>query len=203
MLGAILLLVGVPAALGAQASQASLETQLLHKTFFLRGLWKNDKLRFDAAGNLKDRSATTSPMLSAVEIRNVDLESNRLVLTGEREATVFVDRRPAMRDLKETVHLEIARPGTGDYGAAIETVLSPDFAGMAAAAPEFWKEFLLHGKDPDYEHRQTSSSSRQGTAAPVRRVGGGVRPPVVTYASASRGGWRRSDGTSWRMSPTS
>ena len=35
---------------------------LLHKTFFLRGLWQNDTLSFDSTGRFTGHSAVVTPL---------------------------------------------------------------------------------------------------------------------------------------------
>ena len=168
-------------ALPVQSTQAELDAQLVHKPFFLRGLWKDDKLQFDNAGQIIKRSTITSPMLSVVDIGHVELSSQSLVLTGRRIAVVYADRQPTQRDLKEKISIEIAAPSSGDYTAALAAVFSPGLGGLAPAAPDFWQNFLLQAPDA-----AAGSAPRKGegtpSAGPVRRVGGGVTPPRVVYA---------------------
>jgi TonB family protein len=169
----VVLLAWTPVFLG-QSSQSELEVRLLHQQIYLRGLWESDSLRFDAAGKIAEASGTTSPMLSGVDIEKVELTSGHLRLTGKRMGVVYPEKQPAWADLKQRLKIEIAAPANGDYGPALEAIFSPDLAGLAPAAPEFWQKFLLNGMPkPEKPHV---------TEPPLRKVGGGVAPPLVLYA---------------------
>jgi TonB family protein len=171
------LLAWVPVCLG-QSSQSELEARLLHQQIYLRGLWESDSLRFDAAGKIAESSGTTSPMLSGVDIEKVELTDGRLRLTGKRMGVVYPEKQPTWADLKQRLKIEIAAPANGDYGPALEAIFSPDLAGLAPAAPEFWQKFLLTGMPkPEKPHV---------TESPLRKVGGGVVPPRVLYAPDPR-----------------
>ena len=160
----------------AQSTQADLEARLLHTPLLLRGLWAKDKLHFDAAGQLTDSSATLSPMLSAIEIDRVELQSKHLLLKGQRMAIVYVGRQPERRTMKETIQLDLDRPASGDYGASLDAVLATDYPALAQAAPDYWKPFLLHSSEAKFEHPPKNAQPTDADE-PIARIGGGVAPP--------------------------
>jgi TonB family protein len=184
----------------AQSTQQGLETELVHQSFYLLGMWKKDKLHFSADGKLTDSSDVTSPLLSSVDINKVDLKGDRLELTGHRQAVIYQDGKPQTFDFGKTIHIDIKRPDTGDYGPPLAAILTPRLADLAAAAPEIWKSFLTHGASTSASanSRATTSGSPDSAslfspAATTRRVGGGVHAPVVlnapepTFSQEARG----------------
>ena len=67
---------------------ASPGADLVGKPLYLRGLWEQDKLDFDAAGRPLGKATAGSMTLSGVDIMDAKMHGKSLVLTGYRVALV-------------------------------------------------------------------------------------------------------------------
>ncbi len=166
----------------AQSTQSDLEARLLHKPLYLRGLWYDDNLKFDASGSLSVPSAPSPFTLSGIEITKVQFKPDRLLLTGHRIGLVFKGVTPQRVVLKhEVIHLELSAPPTGDYAPALDGIFTADLADLIPSMPAQWQKFatknFAHNAVPT-----TATSEQPRSIPPVRRVGGGVLPPKVLYA---------------------
>jgi TonB family protein len=183
----VMVLLFVVSSCSAQSTQQELEGQLLHKPLFLRGLWKKDKLHFSADGVLDGSSESTGPLLSAVEIKKVELKPKGLRLSGERLALVYKDQQPHLMDLKEGMRIDVDAPAGGDYTAALASVFTGSMADLAPGAPEYWRNFLE--SNPEHLAGHDAKKNGEGEVDPSRaaserilKAGGSVTPPRVTFA---------------------
>jgi len=180
LLAALSLLVALSPCALAQTTQSELEAKLVHQPMFLRGLWSSDALKFDADGHLASASGTTSPLLSAIDADKLELKDGRIVLKGRRMALVYHGEQSGWDDPKERVKIEIAAPPSGDYTQVLTSVFTKELADLAPAAPDFWKDFLLHPFKPQL--RRVDSAADRSASPPMARIGGGVKAPRVISA---------------------
>jgi TonB family protein len=147
---ALTLLLSLPAALPAQSNQPSLEGRLIHKPLYLRGMWRNDTLRFDGSGKLLTPSETTSFTLAGVDISRVQVQGDGLILDGRRmglelEQKDARTRVPLQVDRDdEPVHIEIALAPGADYTRALDAIFSDDLGSLTPALPDFWQVYATH-----------------------------------------------------------
>lgn len=183
LLPALAILASLVCNLPAQSTQPALEVRLLNHPLFLRGAWQDNKLKFDATGNLLNHCSTraddhchASFTLGGVDLTNVDLQSDKLILNGTR---AWVKFQPQLQRIsrRDIVNIEIAAPPSGDYGPALDAIFASGFADLTPSLPDFWqayaqKTFL----------KQEPSTTRQGTlppAAPVPPGNSRILAPVV------------------------
>lgn len=79
----------------AEITEDELRQQLAGKTFYLRGGYLNNDLRFDEHGKLDGSSPQASHTLSLVEITRVRLEKHRVELEGVRYGLHFLGALPS------------------------------------------------------------------------------------------------------------
>lgn len=177
------LLCALPISLMAQSSEADLQTRLINKPLYLRGLWQNDKLHLDAAGKLRGKSGVLSFTLSGIEITKVDLKPKLLVLEGRRMGLEFNKSVPQRVVLQarnshgdEQIQIEIEAPSDGDYTSTLDAIFTDDLASFIPSLPAAWQNFankhLLHDSPPS-----DPRTEQPATPPGVRRIGGGVHPP--------------------------
>ena len=97
-------------AIRAQSTQDDLRTALLAKPLYLKGLWQKDDLKFDAVGQLQNRSSTETFTLCGVEITSVLPDGNGIRLTGYRVGLTAVDSAHGLE--RHPLHLSPPPHGT-------------------------------------------------------------------------------------------
>ena len=144
----LLLLVLYPGiALHAQSTEAAIKDRLLHKPLYLRGLWMESKLAFDADGKPTGKVTPFPFTLSGIDIEKVKLGSGKLEIEGKRVGLEFEKDTPKRVGLSDKIHLQIARPPSGDYGAALDAVFAPEVADLVPNLPSYW-EVLRRASPP-------------------------------------------------------
>lgn len=179
----------------AQSTESSLKTRLVGQPLYLRGAWDKDTLHFDSTGQLAGNSGHRSFMLCGVDIKDVHLEKDQLVLDGERVGVelhgtaskrVFLkanDANPFHH--KEPVHIEISRPSNGDYDSALAAIFVHGLAELTPLLPEYWQTYAHKAFFPT-----VAASTVQSPAIspnPVKKIGGGITPPVLLHSKEPRG----------------
>jgi protein TonB len=179
------LIYALPISLFGQSTADGIQTRLIGKPLYLRGLWKDNKLHFDSAGKLRGNSQTLSFTLCGIEVTKVDIQPKRLVIDGRRVGLKFNNSVPQRIVLvagstqgshDEQMHVEIDAPPGGDYSPALDAIFTDDLASLLPALPAEWQNYATKnfpaGSPP---------SSPQTELPPLpqgmRRVGGGVSPP--------------------------
>ena len=200
---ALVLLLSVPAALSAQSNQPSLETRLVGKPLYLRGMWKADTLRFDGTGRLLGPSETTAFTLSGVDITRVQIQGDGLILDGRRvgvelEQKDALARVPLQMDNDdERIHIEIALAPGADYSQAIDAIFTDGLASMVPSLPDYWqvyatRNFLAPGAGlPLHTEKQTKALdkpiSKGGKDSIVKPTLARSVGPQMTHAAEALG----------------
>jgi TonB family protein len=178
------LICAFPVSLLGQSTADVIQTHLIGKPLYLRGLWKEDKLHFDSAGKLQGSSKTLSFTLCGIEVTKVDLQPKRLLLEGRRVGLVFdksVPQRIVLladsRDSHdEQMQIEIDAPSGGDYNSALDAIFTDDLADFVPSLLPEWQDYatkhLLHDSPPP-----TAANEQPPSPPGVFHVGGGVAPP--------------------------
>lgn len=165
----------------AQSTQAGVEARLLHKPLYLRGQWRDDKLKFEQFGQLLTTAAPFSFTLSGIEITKVQLKPDRLLLTGRRVGLIFKGMTPKRVTLMingddEVIHLELAAPQAGDYVTALDRIFTEDLVDLIPRMPLQWQNYATKNLVPNAAPASPATEQPK-SEPPVRRVGGGIVPP--------------------------
>lgn len=124
-----LLLAGLEWGETAVAAGPTPGSDLVGKSLYLRGLWEQDKLNFDAAGKPVGKATAGSVTLSGVDISDVKMHGKSLVLTGYRVA--LVAKSNPREGLERRTIRSVARAGKAD-GKPVDKMtitIEPDAAG--------------------------------------------------------------------------
>lgn len=213
----ILLMLSSAFVANAQSTQAELETRLLHKPLYLRGVYRDDKLSFDSAGKLESPSALTTFTLSGVEITKLSVGSSRLHLQGRRIALQFaadVPQRVPIRvrtsffssNSDESMAIEVRMPHGGDLSPALDAIFTESLADLVPMMPIEWQTYAqehFSAQTDQSSVRSVSSTAIEpaNSAMPakhlpppgIRAIGDGVTPPIVLksiepqFSQAARG----------------
>ncbi len=167
-----------PPVLIAQSTQQEFESRLLHKPLYLRGLWKGERLHFDAAGHIIGDQSKSSFTLCGVDIRKIKLGSNNLVLEGRRVGLEFQDDKAKRVALESGDSIKIEIDGASDFVPALNAIFAESLAELAPTLPFYWQPYAhAHLLPADL----SSPSQMVDTAAkdPVFTVGGAVSAPKI------------------------
>jgi hypothetical protein len=185
--------------LHAQSSESDLKARLMDKPLYLRGCWRDDKLHFDAAGQIKGNSSPVTFTLSGFELRTVHLKQDRLVLEGRRIGLELRDNKQQRVPLNvvknpgqpedEPMHIEIAASPSGDYGPALDVIFANGLAELSPSLPSYWKAYATKNfasVDPTTTPAATTFDPIQQAASQSdtkpRHIGGGIKPPRLLRA---------------------
>jgi TonB family protein len=185
----VLTAIGAP----AQSQPDALKARLLDQPLYLRGLWRSDRLSFDATGQLQGPADSTSFTLAGIDILAIDLHGNKLVLEGRRVALKFDHDTPVRIPMNvgepkhprdERIHIEIAAPASHDYTQALDAIVTPYLGVLTSNLPPFWQPYarkhfpLPEGTAP----AAALPPSEQALPYPFRRDhGSNMTPPRVVY----------------------
>jgi TonB family protein len=162
LLPCVALLCAIPIPLVAQSSTDALRSRLINRPLYLRGLWQEDGLHFDPAGNLIGTSHTLPFTLCGIEIKAVELKPKSLLLEGRRvgiefdnntpHRIVIVTGSPQHSGFDEEMRVEIDAPPNGDYTAALDAIFTDDLASFVPSLRFAWQLYatrhFLHGPPP-------------------------------------------------------
>jgi hypothetical protein len=165
-----------------QALPSDWKTLLLNKVFFLRGMYEQDKLKFDATGQLIGKSEQTNPMRSAVQITKVEVKKDRLLLTGQRLVVYYTLSEIDGAPLGEPVQIEIAAPPTRDLQPIFDAIFTRKPTDLLPNTRPEWQFCIVDHKEPKLLPRLGP-----GTLPPAKTPADGpetdkVRVPVVLFA---------------------
>lgn len=184
----------------AQSTENDLKARLIHKPLYLRGLWIDDDLQFDAAGKNSGSSGPTSFTIGGVEIDSLELMPAALVLKGHRVGLEFKGNLPHRVGLKmrtpsgfgrhdEKMSIALAIPAGGNFTAALDAIFTDELADLVSSMPVEWQEFasreVLHESavQPTGEiHSDVHKIGAGHATAPVV-----LDAPTPEYSEAARG----------------
>jgi TonB family protein len=182
----VLCALALPHALPAQKSEMDLSARLLAKQLYLRGRWGSDKLSFDDSGRVSGSPSVVSFTLAGVKINKLKLQSNALVLEGQRFGVAFQKDVPmlvalALPDVPGSSHpekptLKIQRPGDGDFTAALDAIFTQNLADLPKQQPE-WETFA----------RKHFAETQKSPTAAETPVSTGPPTPLTADKSARPG----------------
>jgi hypothetical protein len=196
------LLLCLPLLSAAQPTTAeSVAKSLKGKLVFLRGMYVENDLAFDAQGNVTG-TATPGPFsVSAIRVEQVHVDGTTLRLTGHRGGLIFSpasSSKPAQLDFVEfspEVHIRIAEDPS--HPEALESVTNKIFASsLADAVADKTPELRQSALESMAEIAPLPAGATKGTPPPgpqsastlnsaktsALKIGKNVTPPSVLYS---------------------
>jgi len=179
--------------LNAQSTEADIRTRLMNQPLFLRGCWGDDKLHFDSAGTLREKSSVVAFTLCGFELKDVHIKQDKLILDGRRIGLELKDDEQFRVPLNagkigsqqdESIHLEVAAGPTGDYSPALDAIFVNGLPNLIPSMPSYWKSYALKyfTSVDEADASTTEQASQQSPAPKAARVGGAVKAPKLLHA---------------------
>jgi TonB family protein len=209
VVSAVLALAGWAAAgtARAQATEADLRARLVGKPLYLRGMFVDDNLKLDGAGNPLGRYATGPFTVAGIDVDRVEMSGDRMRVEGQRVGLLFRrqegggrDRKDEMRRVplmvgnpargmsREKISIEIRLQGGRDFGPAVDAVFAENLGDMVAGMPEIWQKYarknFVERKEGEAE---AAEPARQPRAEAAVEAGEPARRPR-TDSAPGRGG---------------
>jgi TonB family protein len=178
-------------------------SDLVGKPLYLRGLWEQDQINFDAAGKPLGKATAGSVTLSGLDLVDVKMHGKSLVLTGYRVA--LVAKSNPREGLERRTIRSIARVGknsgkaldkmtitiepdaAGSFDAGLKAVFAEGLEELGGSVPESWNCYAQSyfvpavAEDAYKAVQECVSGTTSRATSGARRIGGGVLPPRVTY----------------------
>jgi Gram-negative bacterial TonB protein C-terminal len=135
------------------------QQKLVGRPLYLRGLWRENTLAFDAAGKPVKSATPGSLTLSGVDVKSVNVKGRRLTILAERAALVadadgvLQRATPSSSTLivgsllpkdkryfkaKEEMKITIDADAAGGFDTAIHAVFANGLAELATSVPPYW-----------------------------------------------------------------
>jgi TonB family protein len=194
---------------GAVAAGQTPGADLIGRSLYLRGLWEQDQLNFDATGQPVGKATAGSVTLSGVDVVEAKMHGKSLVLTGYRVALVAksnpkegLERRTIRSNaqvgkdsgkLIDKMKITIEPDAAGSFAEGLNAVFVEGLSGLGGSIPDSWHCYarsyfvptVAENADKTVEECATGRAHHETVpvngARPVKRVGGDVLPPKVTY----------------------
>lgn len=191
--GATLLLAS---AVQAQSTRDEIEKRLTSQPLILRGLWAEDKLEFDGAGQPKKDYRTTSVTVCGMQVQNVAVSGKVLRLNGIRMALEWhptpdsrsrrltMDEVPVLKskDPGSVEKMSVEIKGAENFGPAIDAIFATNLADLVPVLPDYWKVFAeRQGEDIVSKRDPVIPDVKSGAVPRPWHVGGSVQPPKLIY----------------------
>lgn len=180
-------------ATAADSAKQLLEAQFQNKVFFIRGFYRDDKLVYDAQGNVQGTPKVGPWTLAPVHIDKVDVRGAEFVLEGKRAAEYYdPEKRQFITTVPrnaEDVKIKVKAAADSLSDAALEALSDRIFEAAVHddEVPEWWRDFF-HGQTKTAWKRPVGDNG-DGKAIPTVEFGepvyrpgqGRVVPPRLTY----------------------
>jgi hypothetical protein len=167
----------LPAVIQAQTTTAELETRLVGKPLYIRGLWADESLRFDSYGQLIGVSKRYSFTLCGANIKKVRLEASQLILEGERVGLKLAGAAPKRVDL-QGLRIAIDRPADGDFSGALNAIFVDDVESLIPLLPSYWQLYAKVNFIPaDRSGHLTSDVAFSDPS--ITKIDGDVKAPKI------------------------
>jgi TonB family protein len=178
----------------AQMTQNAIKARLVGQSLYLRGLWVDSHLKFDAEGIPEKLYKAGTFTEAGMDVREVKLTPGGLRIDGERAGLIFPDKtakriRLHSEDYDGSIRIEIKTPVDGDFDKALTAIFAPDLGSLLSSLPIYWQGYARkYLVSPDLGEASTkkldtatmgASDSTNDGEKPFH-VGGGIKPPVVT-----------------------
>ncbi|WP_260703324.1 energy transducer TonB [Edaphobacter flagellatus] len=167
----------------AQTTEGELKARLLGKPLYLRGFWREDKLHFDASGQLMGKPKLLSFTLCGVDVSKVQLKNNQLILEARRIGLEFVSNSNSPKRVvllvndkdEETMRIVVDQPQDGDFGHALDAIFVEDLTKLVPLLPTYWQRYAHEKLLPD--------PAPASPDLPAKKVHGVMKAPVVVKGS--------------------
>ena len=179
----------------AQSTADAISARLKGQPLYLRGGWREDKLKFDADGQPKENYKAVPFTEAGIDVYSVKMSGNRLRITGQRVALAFPNGTPKRMDLTGknytgSITIEVQGVPGQDFGKALDAIFAPDLASLVPTMPIYWQDYAQKhllppnaegtGSDPT----ATADKPIAGNGDNLVHVGGVVKKPTVISSAA-------------------
>jgi TonB family protein len=162
-------------ALHAQSTKADIETRLKDKPLYLRGFWREDKLRFDSNGQLIGKANTVTFTICGFDLKSIDLKPDKLILVGTRIGLELADNQQKRVPLDGHVHIEIAAGSNGDYGPALDSIFADGLDKLVPTLPSYWKSYA----EKNFLPAPATTPANPSPQSQDTKSKGAVSPPKI------------------------
>jgi len=168
-----------------------LQAEYVHKHWLIRGFYGGDKLVYDTSGKLVKGGSPESWTVAELEITSLKLHGHVLDISGKRIALVYdanqqrflpnyrISRRGNHAQV-ETANVKVEVPDPLDEAnlrQVSERILIPVQADLVPIVPDFWRDFLTHGEQPDIKPEPGSVVRTLADGEQVHCVGREITAP--------------------------
>jgi TonB family protein len=177
---------------GAQTTEDAIRARLIGKPLYLRGLWIDYHLKFDAAGVPVKHYRADTFTESGIDVHDVKLTSDGLRIDGERIGLIFPKSIPTRIRLHtdeydSSIRIEIKSPPDGNFDKALNAIFTTNLGSLTPSLPDFWqgyarKYFPLPASE-GASGRTLENSPPVNTPADTGiespfHIAGAIKPPV-------------------------
>jgi TonB family protein len=180
-----------------QTTENDISARLKGKPLYLRGMWGEDHLSFDADGQPQKAYHAITFTECAFQAKSIKLQKDKLRIEGQRMALEFfpdgkmktVEVETRGYDGHMTIEV-LGAPGT-DFTKALDAIFAVDLATITPDLPDYWQEFAhrmflpageaLAAPTSDVERhlQEIPSKASKKSSEKAMHVGGSVKPPRV------------------------
>ncbi len=162
----------------AQSTEADVSARLVGKQLFLRGLWGDDKLKFDADGKPAETYAVQPFTVDGFEAESVSLKGGNLKASGHRFGLEF-DTTGAIKHVPlEKMTIEVNGDAGTDFGKALDAIFTNDLVDLVPAMPGYWQKYAAeHFLLADNALKAPSKVETKTSDDKLMHIGGSVEKP--------------------------
>jgi TonB family protein len=183
----------------AQTTENDISARLKGNPLYLRGMWGDDHLSFDADGRPQKAYHAITFTECGFQVKSIKMQKDKLRIEGQRMALEFFPdgkmKRINVEANSYNGHMTIevqGAPGT-DFGKALDAIFAPDLASITPDLPDYWQDFARRmflpagatpaaagpASDVDRRMQEIPSKPGKGSSGKAMHVGGSVKPPRV------------------------
>jgi TonB family protein len=124
----------------AQTTEPELKARLIHKPLYLSTPWRQDSLKFDAAGNPQIKYDLTTFTLAGIDINRVEIKKDKLEIQGNRIGLEFTPA-PKRVAVGESIRIEIDAPSGTDFAPALDRIFTEGLSALVPSLPAYWQPY--------------------------------------------------------------
>ncbi len=154
----LLLALHVPSPAQAQSTEPEVLAQLKGKPLYLRGLWRQDDLRFTHEGKPVQPYASDSFTLASIDAEGVRFTPDTLEIEGHRVGLEFTKKdgprrvRLKWRHYSGKIVIHVAGHSGEDFGPAMAAIFAPDLPTLIPSQEQYWARVgILYQKEDDLD----------------------------------------------------
>jgi TonB family protein len=163
--------------------QTSLQSELLGKTFALRGFPVDDKIQLDSRLQPLQSIHPGSWTVANVEVEKIEVRNDLIRLVGARVGYAYDKKSESFQSIKQRskIEVEIAGQPAGTPEEISKAIRSGLFLATQSeineSLPKIWKDFFTNK-----EAKKNHLDAKPVQDSTVAHIGNGVTPPKVIYS---------------------